>query len=213
MQTDALVKLEKVAKLFGSRPVLKNVSLGLRKGDRYILTGDNGSGKTTLLRLIACLVTPDAGRVVHAPNLSIACLGHDTCLYPGLTALENLEFWSSASGQSRKKKSLLQALEEMNLLPFANEQARHFSRGMAQRLNFARVLLSQPSLLLLDEPFTGMDAKSIAHVGKKLTQYLDNGAAMIMTSHFPERDAVFAKSRIHIEKCALRHADGNGQKA
>lgn len=203
MSMESIVKMEKAAKFYGGRLIFKNISLKLDAGDTFLLTGDNGAGKTTLLRMLAGLTEPDSGVIVRKLESPAAFLGHETCLYPGMTALENLEFWAAMSGKPQKQGELMRELEEMNLAAFAHQPSRHFSRGMAQRLNFARVALAKPALLLLDEPFTGMDAKSVELAALKLKSLLANGAAMVMTSHFPERDSAFASKRLHIHNhCA-----------
>lgn len=198
MSIRSIVKMEKAAKFYGRKLIFKNISLNLDSGDTFLLSGDNGAGKTTLLKILAGLIEPDSGKVIRMQESQTAFLGHETCIYPGLTALENLEFWTAMAGRPKKRHELMRELEEMNLAAFAHLPGRHFSRGMAQRLNFARIVLTQPALLLLDEPFTGMDAKSMDVVSQKLKSLLANGAAMVLTSHFPERDAVFASKRLHI---------------
>ena len=209
MPKGAVAQLEKVAKFYARRLIFKNVSLQVREGDAFMLTGDNGAGKTTLLRLLSGLTRPDAGRI-QFPG-TVALLGHETCLYPNMTALENLEFWTSIAGRSYPKSALLDTLEEINLARFANLHCRYLSRGMAQRLNFARALLCRPALLLLDEPFTGMDAKSFAISGKMLQNRLANGTAMLMTSHDAARDAIFVKGRLHIKDKTLSVMTGCGE--
>lgn len=198
MTPGTIAKMENVAKFYGHKLVFKKISLAIEEGEACLLTGDNGAGKTTLLRLLAGLALPDAGTIELGQNCSVAFLGHETCMYPGMTGLENLEFWAAMAGCPQKKEALTRMLEEMNLGAYAGLQGRHFSRGMAQRLNIARVLLIKPSLLLLDEPFTGLDSKSLDLVGKKLKSFLANGSAMIMTSHDPEKDAFFTSKRLHI---------------
>lgn len=194
-----LIKLAGVAKFYGNHLLFKDVTLGIAKGESFLLTGDNGSGKTTFLRLLAGLETADLGKISFGRQFTAAYLGHETFLYPDMTAMENLDFWLKASGTPQKKETLYKALGEMNLERFAHLQSRHFSRGMAQRLNFARVLLGAPEMLFLDEPFTGMDSKSFAIVEKKLRSCREGGASIIMSSHYPQRDRIFADATINID--------------
>lgn len=196
---EPFIQMSGVAKFFGNHLLFKNVNLKINPGDSFLLTGDNGSGKTTFLRLLAGLEQPDSGKISFNGQFSTAYLGHDTFLYPDMTAVENLDFWIRVAGSPKKKEVLLQILEELNLGKFIHLQSRHFSRGMAQRLNFARLLLCSPDLLFLDEPFTGMDAKSFAIVEKKLLDCLHRGASIIISSHDPARDKTFARAKIHIE--------------
>lgn len=190
MPDEHLLSLESVAKIYGHKLIFKNVSLKFHAGDAALLTGDNGTGKSTLLKVIAGLTAPSAGKISKKDNLRLAYLGHATFLYPGLTALENLSFWAKASGINASSDNLLAALEKVGLLNSAHEQAGIFSRGMAQRLNFARVMMSQPELFLLDEPFTGMDSQSRQLVLQAVQNHRDAGAAILMISHEPERDKI-----------------------
>lgn len=188
MSGEELLNLEAVAKIYGHRLIFKNLNFKFHSGETALITGSNGAGKSTLLKIIAGLVTPSAGKMKKKAGLRIAYLGHATFLYPGLTAIENLDFWARAAGISAGKDFLLEVLKKVNLLPHAYEQTRIFSRGMAQRLNFARVMLLEPDLFLLDEPFTGMDAASRELVIAAMTFFRDKGAAILMVSHDAELD-------------------------
>jgi heme exporter protein A len=186
-----LLRLENIVKFYGERVIIKEASLELRAGRIVLLTGANGAGKTTLLKIMAGLVQPDSGRLVMklAAEEQVGYLGHQTCIYPELSGLENLNFWARLHDLKRERASLLELLERLGLRAFADEKAGTYSRGMAQRLNLARVLLIRPALLLLDEPGTGLDARSRHTLEWEITQAAKAGAGIVWISHQPEEDA------------------------
>ena len=159
-----MLRLENLAKLYGLKVVFKGVSCRFTAGSITLLAGGNGAGKSTLLRIIAGLSRPSAGEVIfdgtgvggvaREDGPRLAYLGHATFVYPGLSALENLQFWARAHGLRPSRAELLALLEHVGLAAHAEERAGVFSRGMAQRLNLARVLLLDADLVLLDEPGT-----------------------------------------------------------
>jgi heme exporter protein A len=188
-----LLKLDKVAKFYGNRLIIKNVSCTIEPGTVTILAGPNGAGKSTLLKIMAGLSEPTAGEVeLTVENNSIGYVGHQTFIYPDLSALENLSFWSSLHGQKNDEETLLAALDRVELKRFAFERAGCFSRGMAQRLNLARVFLLQPSLILLDEPGTGLDVRSMAILHNEIAAAKERGAGLVWISHSVAADLVRA---------------------
>ena len=175
-----LLKLAGIGKLFGARAVLRNISFEVHPGTVTLLVGANGAGKTTLLKIMAGLARPTVGTVErYCEDGGLGYLGHATFIYPGLTALENLAFWSGMHGNPTDKATLSEALARVELAPFAEERAGTFSRGMAQRLNLARILLQSPPLLLLDEPGTGLDVRSLAILHREIAASRDRGAGIV----------------------------------
>lgn len=187
-----LLRLTKVAKFYGNRLVIKDVSFEINPGTVTLLAGPNGAGKSTLLKLMAGLSRPSAGSVERGiAEDALGYLGHQTFIYPELTAFENLAFWARLHGLAPERcfeEALLAALERMELKRFAHERAGGFSRGMAQRLNLARVLLLSPSLLLLDEPGTGLDTRSMAILHREIAAARDRGAGIVWISHSVAED-------------------------
>ncbi len=187
-----LLRLTKVAKFYGNRLVIKDVSFEAAPGTVTLLAGPNGAGKSTLLKLMAGLSRPSAGSVERGvAEDSLGYLGHQTFIYPELTAFENLAFWARLHGLAPERcteEALLAALDRMELKRFAFERAGGFSRGMAQRLNLARVLLLSPSLLLLDEPGTGLDTRSMAILHREIAAARDRGAGIVWISHSVAED-------------------------
>ncbi len=181
---DALVRLRRVSRFFGERPVLRNIDLDVVPGEVLLVVGPNGAGKSTLLRIAAGLMPPSEGDVdVSLEPGEIGYVGHKTLIYPKLTARANLRFWLRLSGRSRDDAAVDRALDRVGLARFADEEAGIFSRGMAQRLSLARVFLTAPRLLLLDEPATGLDPASGAMLRREIREAADAGAAVMWVSH------------------------------
>lgn len=196
-----LIALRQIDKDFGGRAVLRDVSLTFDPGTITLIVGPNGSGKSTLLRIMAGLCPPDAGHVEQTCG-TVGYLGHATFLYPELNALENLAFWQRAAGRDPSEAELTAALDRVTLTRFAEEKTATFSRGMAQRLNLARVFSLEPDLLLLDEPGTGLDRRSRAILLRETAAARDRGAGVVWVSHESEdlgsADRVIALERKRI---------------
>ena len=199
-----LLALSDVAKIYGSRVIFKQVTLAVAPGTVSLLVGPNGAGKSTLLRIMAGLGQATAGTVEwHVPEARLGYLGHATFLYAGLTAWENLSFWRDLYGAQQGRDSdeaLMEALTRVELAPFAHERAGVFSRGMAQRLNLARVLLLEPQLLLLDEPSTGLDLRSAALLRREIAAARERGAGVVWISHDLRTDVAQADRVLALEQ-------------
>src|SRR6185295_19026545 len=152
--------------------------------------GPNGAGKTTLLRLLATLLRPSSGslRLFGRPladggaqaRRQIGFLSHASFLYPDLTPIENLEFYADAFRVPEARERIRDVLNDVGLLGWRNRPVRTLSRGMEQRCALARALLHRPSLLLLDEPFSGLDADSAAALSTILRREHGRGATLLM---------------------------------
>lgn len=190
-----MLNLTNVGKRFGAKIILRGISLRVPAGSISLLVGPNGAGKSTLMDIMAGLSEPDAGTIDRScPPQKLAYLGHATCLYPNLTACENLAFWEGLAGGDTSMPRLRAMLERVGLGHFANERAGTFSRGMAQRLNLARVLLRDPQILLLDEPATGLDSAGNAQLHAEIRAAKNRGAAIVWITHSPEDDRLIADS-------------------
>jgi ABC-type multidrug transport system ATPase subunit len=189
---DRLV-VDDVSRHFGRRRALHRVSLACDAGTILGLLGPNGAGKSTLLAILSTLLAPTSGRVRYGehdarsagPMLRgrLGLLGHDLYLYPELTARENLEFFARLYGLARPRDRADGALAEAGLADRADEAVSGFSRGMRQRLALERALLHGPRLLLLDEPFTGLDDASGHALVRRLRGLRDAGAIVIAATH------------------------------
>uniref|UniRef100_A0A7C4AI62 Heme ABC exporter ATP-binding protein CcmA n=1 Tax=Fundidesulfovibrio putealis TaxID=270496 RepID=A0A7C4AI62_9BACT len=196
-----MLEASSLAKFYGERLVFKGVSLRLEAGRTLMVVGANGAGKTTLLRVLAGLSRPSAGSVRSGVERGrMAYLGHQTFIYPDATASENLRFWTGLYGRDLDDAALQDALERVGLRRFAQERAGAFSRGMAQRLNLARVFCIGPSLLFLDEPDTGLDVASTAMLHDRVEALRRDGAAVAWVSHHLARDLAKADDVLFLDK-------------
>lgn len=182
-----MIVLEGIGKYFNDRPVLARVTTRVEASCITLLAGPNGAGKSTLLRIMAGLLKADEGEVeytAHAANAgAIGYLGHQPFIYGKLTALENLRFWQKLHKLDNGDAARLAELEAVNLGAFAHERAGHFSRGMLQRLNLARLFSLRPSCILLDEPETGLDTASRELLCRRMHAAREAGAAIVWISH------------------------------
>lgn len=187
-----LIALTDIARFREGKPVLRSISLTVSPGELHIVLGANGAGKSTLLRIMAGLLRPSSGEIRRNENTVAAYLGHPTFLYGGLTAMQNLRFQAHINRIKSSDDALRGLLDQVGLDAHAHTRAGAFSRGMAQRLNFCRVLLLKPQLLLLDEPFTGLDIPSRRVIREELRALRESGRGIVLVSHDPEADAVLA---------------------
>ena len=199
--------LNDVTHFYGPRLIFRNVSLALPTGSITLLAGANGAGKSTLLRIMAGLLLPTAGSAGPAnaeeePRLGY--LGHQTFLYPELSARDNLAFWADLHGIPPLRADLEEILDRVDLKPFAADPAGGFSRGMAQRLNLARLLLSRPGVLLLDEPGTGLDGRSLEILRREIRQAAGEGAIVVWATHALSVDLSLAHQVAVLDNRRLR---------
>jgi heme exporter protein A len=188
------VQIAKVGKRYGTERALASVSLELRAGSMCALLGHNGAGKTTLLGVVSTLVRPSAGAVTYLTGdtkvtgadvrREIGLLAHASLCYGELSATENLELVAGLYGVPANAQAIAALLDQVGLDPRARgREARTYSRGMLQRLALARALLTKPSLLLLDEPFTGLDRGGALALGEQLGALKAAGAIVVVVTH------------------------------
>jgi heme ABC exporter ATP-binding subunit CcmA len=178
---------------YGAARVLRGVSLRLAPGDALAVVGPNGAGKTTLLRLLAGLARPSAGEVrVLGRRLGrddptarrpIGSLPHQSMLYDDLTVRENLMFVARLFGLAEPAMAVRRAIDEVEIGGRADDRPRSLSRGLLQRAALARALLHEPRILLLDEPFTALDAPGADRLRAVLQHRLAGGAAVVLVTH------------------------------
>jgi heme ABC exporter ATP-binding subunit CcmA len=215
-----MLAADRLRKSYGPSVVLEDVSLELRAGQCLALLGPNGAGKTTLLRILATLLRPTAGTVtvggvdaVKNPEAARAMMGmiaHGSHVYEDLTAIENLRFWTVMRGGDASPARLVAALQQVELDAVAGERVRTFSAGMKRRLALARVALGNARLLLLDEPFTGLDRQAQKWLGEFLMSFKAGGGAAIVATHtfggglgVADRVAILAGGRLLVDRsCA-----------
>ncbi|HEY7634114.1 MAG TPA: heme ABC exporter ATP-binding protein CcmA [Gemmatimonadales bacterium] len=182
-----------LSRSFGRRRVLHDIHLTLEPGEALAVAGPNGAGKSTLLRLLAGLMRPSAGevQVMGRPvrgeegkaRRVIGLLSHQSLLYDDLTLLENLTFAARLYGIARPREAAMAALEQAGLAARAEELPRRLSRGLLQRAAIARTRLHSPRLLLLDEPFTALDAASAERLRSELRDSLEAGLGVVLVTH------------------------------
>lgn len=170
---------------------MSGVGLHVAAGRRVSVVGPNGAGKSTLLRMLATLLRPDSGTLalagepcperVRQARTAIGYLGHDPLVYLDLTAWQNLELFGELHGVTDLRAAIPAALSRVGLLPRAHDPVRTFSRGMAQRLGIARMTLHRPRIMLLDEPYTGLDAQGARLLDEVITATGPDQAAVIVT--------------------------------
>lgn len=188
-----MVQAVGVVKRFGTMVALRGVDLEVQRGKCLGLLGPNGAGKTTLLRILATLTRPSTGTVHiaghnvlrHAEKVRplLGVLSHRTFLYGHLTAWENLHFYGRMFGVGHLAARIEEVLHLIGLERQSRQLVRTYSRGMQQRLAIARTILHMPKLLLLDEPYTGLDQQAITHLQDILLQLRSQGCTIIMSTH------------------------------
>jgi heme ABC exporter ATP-binding subunit CcmA len=206
-----VAKLDRVAKLFGPLAVLRQISCELLAGHGYLLLGENGAGKSTLLRIVAGLSAPTAGHVhIHLARERIGYMAHDSMLYDELTAMENLRYYAALYAGA----DLLPCAEALAAVGLDESPARpvgKYSQGMRQRVSLARVLMTRPRLLLLDEPFSNMDRASALKMVEQLRQLKSAGCTLLLTTHQPELAQPLADTTWHLRGGLLAGQIGGTQ--
>lgn len=198
---DPILTFENISKMYDLRLLYKNASFCVYPAQTVLITGKNGSGKSTLLKMIAELTKPSQGKITCSlEREEIGYLGHQTFIYPHLSACENLRFWTKAFQKTVSEQEISAVLKKVFLEKFSYDRAGIFSRGMAQRLNIARIILQNPRLLLLDEPCTGLDKESQQLYYSVISEFQSQNACILWVSHNPQEDLAYATHTLHIEK-------------
>ncbi len=213
------VAIRGLTKRYGATRVLANVTMELRAGSLCALLGPNGAGKTTLLGIVSTLVRPSSGEVAYragaaavaeggALRRAIGVLAHDSFLYGGLTAEENLAFYARLYEIPDGGRRASALLDEVGLADEARGRpVRTYSRGMVQRVALARSLLHEPQVLLLDEPFTGIDRTGAAALARTLARAVERGCVCLVVSHDLEALAGLADHVAVLRRGKLEHEE------
>ncbi|MBF0401515.1 MAG: heme ABC exporter ATP-binding protein CcmA [Magnetococcales bacterium] len=208
-----LLSVQGLHHCFGRHRVLNGIHLALEAGNCGVLLGANGSGKSTLLALLSTRFRLQQGHY-HLAGLAVAehgdmvrsrllFVGHHTHLYGHLTPLENLLFFADLHGLSAAGTVLREAVVAVGLEKFMEQPVRWFSAGMKKRLALARLLLFQPDLLLLDEPYSALDQQGVAWLNETISQFLQRGGVVVMASHDPERIAALPHQPFRLHRGQL----------
>lgn len=206
--TELAIDAERLARRFGRRWALADVSLKVPQGAVLMVGGRNGSGKSTLLRLLSAILRPDQGRatvggfdiVRHRLDVrrAVAMLSHYSYLYESLTARENLEVFADHMGASRA--SVMPLLDRVALAARADDFVSTFSAGMRKRLSFARVLLQDARVVLLDEPYGQLDPEGFALVDDVVRELKSRGVTVVMATHQIERASTLADQSLSLSE-------------
>ena len=181
-----MISARGLGRRFGSKRVLRDLDLEVRAGELLLVTGPNGSGKSTLLALIAGLLAPTEGEIeIDLPRGRLGYLAHEALVYKELTALENLDLYGRLYHVPERRETIGALLERFGLWEARHQRVGSFSRGMQQRLALCRVLLHGPELLLLDEPYSGLDASARTLVDDVLAEAAGS-RTLVVASHEPE---------------------------
>jgi len=201
-------------KRFGPLRALGALDLSVPGGSALAVVGPNGAGKSTLLRLLAGLARPTAGTLQVGPpqrdrrrrRAGVGYLGHASLLYPALTARENLTFAGRLYGLPAPEARAAELLARHGLEAFADRRAGEFSRGMAQRVAIARALVHEPALVLLDEPFTGLDPDAADALAGRLAELRQAARTLVLVTHelaraadFADRVVVLRRGRLEVD--------------
>ena len=199
MTTTPAIEVAALSRSFGARWALAGVNLSVESGSSLLLAGHNGAGKTTLLRILAGLLRPTAGTIsiggvdpsrdLLNARRGVALVAHQGQHYTELSALENLLITANFLGTKNARQQGQAALERVGLADRASDAVRTFSAGMKKRLAFARVLLQEPAVVLLDEPWGQLDPAGFLFVDELLAEMTDAGRAVIVASHLVDRAA------------------------
>jgi heme exporter protein A len=205
------LRFENIDKRYGGLYALRRVSLEIAPSECVAFAGRNGSGKTTLLRIAAQLVRPSAGKLTFSPapkdgenaSRSTGFVAHATMVYDELTAEENLLLFARLLEIPEPAKSVETLLREVGLFERRDSLVRTFSRGMRQRVAIARALLHQPSVLLLDEPATGLDPEGLTWLAATLRHLRDAGCTILMSLHGESQLSALATRAIRLDAGAV----------
>ena len=213
----AAITVGRLSKRFGRTRALDNLNLTIDAGAAVALFGPNGAGKTTFLRICATLLRPSGGSVhlfgtdaVHdgaAIRRRLGFLGHESFLYPDLTPTENLTFYARLFNLRDQAARVQALIERLDLIGWAHRPVRTLSRGLVQRCSLARALLHEPDLILLDEPFSGLDVDAAAALHDVLAEAHRQGTTILMSTHSLQRGFDLCSSAVVLVRGQLAWHD------
>jgi len=211
----ALLSLDRVSKRFGYRTILDNICFSLNSGEFVMLIGNNGAGKSTLLRIINSLMKPTRGTIsFRGTNQKehlqewlqiMGNLSHETRLYGDLNPKDNLRIFGTLYGVKELNLKVNNLLEQIDLAHVAQLPVRNFSSGMTKRLMIGRLMLCQPEILILDEPYTGLDQHTFRWFQHYLREFHQQGGTVLMVTHQLELGLELATRVLVLHQQSIRH--------
>ena len=207
-QTAPAVVVDGLIKQFGRFAALRGVTAEFAAGRLYVVIGDNGAGKTTLLRTIAGLAQPTRGKIsvlgladIQYARAQIGYMAHPSLLYDEMSGMENLRYFAGLYeiAEADVDRRCRDAIASVKLDPDLDRPVGQYSQGMRQRMSLARALLNDPKLLLLDEPFSNVDARSAAEMAVLVAQARDHGKTVLVVTHQPAQLEAYADEFIWME--------------
>ena len=210
------VEIRQVSHSYGREPALTRLNFAIKAGETIGLLGPNGAGKSTLLGIFSTLIQPTTGQVLFAGEkpsrlvrASLGYVAHETMCYGDLSGRENLAFFARLYGMGNEAKDAINSLiKRLDLDAAAQRPVRSYSRGMRQRLAIARALIGAPRLLLLDEPFMGLDANGAHQLSELIAEQQQAGTMMVLASHDLAQLTEHARRLIVLRRGRLVH-DGS----
>ncbi|MBX3081042.1 MAG: ABC transporter ATP-binding protein [Anaerolineae bacterium] len=213
---EALITAANLGKAFGFRPVLRGINLNIQRGSVVALLGPNGSGKTTLLRILSTLSKQSTGELTIggwslpkeavAVRAQLGVVAHLPLLYDDMSAEENLHFFARLYGVQESSPRIAAILERVGLGKRGRDVVRTFSRGMQQRLALARAMLHDPAILLLDEPYTGLDVNGALLLDALIAEWKTAGKTIIASLHEPARAAALCDQAVILKQGRVIYA-------
>ena len=211
----AILSLEHITKRFGYRCILNDISFSIETGEFVTLIGNNGAGKSTLLRIISTLSKPTHGRITFKGTnqkeslrewrQKIGIISHENRLYGDLSSVDNLRVFGTLYGVEDLESNTDQVLQKTDLFHVARLPVGNFSSGMKKRLMIARLMLCKPEILILDEPFTGLDQHSNQWFQNYLTAFHQQGGTVIMVTHQLELGLKLATRVLVLHQQRIQH--------
>ena len=193
-----MIEARALEKRYGRKRALRPLDLVLEPNGFLVVTGANGSGKTTLLRLVAGLAAPTRGTLeIRVERRELGYLGHEALVYRDLTAIENLDLYGRLYRIPERREQIGMLLERFGLWDARGERASAYSRGMLQRLALCRALLHDPALLVLDEPYTALDAEGAKLLDQQLAE-VRGERTVLLSTHDPARVEQLASARLQL---------------
>ena len=211
----SILKLEHITKRFGYRIILNDISFSIDRGEFVTLIGNNGAGKSTLLRIISTLSKPTHGRIIfngtnqkeklHEWRKIIGIISHENRLYEDLSSIDNLRLFGTLYGVENLENNTDQVLQQTKLFQVARLPVSNFSSGMKKRLMIARLMLCKPKIMILDEPFTGLDQHSNQLFQNYLKAFHKQGGTVIMVTHQLELGLELATRVLILNQQRIQH--------